>query len=222
METVPRLKKTFITLTQDQRLYSTRLPLVGLTGGVGSGKSSVTNILRKQGLIVICADELVRRIYDLQEVKEFVAKHFPAAFTQEETIDFPILRSLVFQCSTLRKKLEIFIYAHLPVQFKKEASAIQSQEVIFYDVPLLFEKGLHQKIDLIVCIYCHENQQRMRTITRDKVDESLVDRMIKAQWPIEKKKECAHKIIFNISTKEELASNVEKFLKDILIWPKNV
>ena len=216
VRTILRLRKTLITLTNSERLYQGEIPLVGLTGGVATGKSTVTEILRDNGLPVICADELVKKIYLLHEAKEFLKHHFPSNVFQGSTINFSVLRSQVFKNSTLRNELESFIYTLLPEQFRQEAEEVKDQKVLFYDVPLLFEKGLDKKVDISVCVYCHENQQRERLAKRDNINASLIEQILKAQWPIEKKRECAQKVIINTSTKEDLAVRVEELLEDIL------
>ena len=209
------LKKQFISLERSDRLHCMPLPIVALTGGLASGKSTVTEILKEQDFRVICADALVKKIYKKKESELFVSKHFPTAFSKGR-IDSGELRALAFTDKLVREKLESFIYSFLPDEFQKEAESITGQDFIFYDVPLLFEKGLGKKVDLSVCIYCREDQQRVRASRRDHMDDGLVEKILSAQMPLDQKKELAHIVLYNASTIEELRREVANLLKRIV------
>ena len=108
-----KLKSKWITKNPENRLYHMPVPIIGLTGGIGTGKSTVSDILLKKNIAVIDADKLVKNIYILPETLEFVSKHFPLAF-QNGSIDFTKLREIVFADPSAKKSIEDFIYAYIP------------------------------------------------------------------------------------------------------------
>lgn len=200
------------TLPTENRLYHLPIPIIGLTGGIGSGKSSVAKILTENGYIVIGADDLVKMIYQKPTSVEFVSNNFPAAF-EGGKINFKTLRELAFGNESHRKRLEEMIYPQLEDALK---TAIQRYspvpEIIFYDVPLLFERGLDSKVDLKVVVYVPVSLQLERLMKRDGSTPELAQKIIDQQWPIERKKNLADYVIDNQSTPEQLVTEVRKFI----------
>src|SRR4051812_34511938 len=112
------LKNNLVKLTPDKRLYQIPCPIIGLTGGIGTGKSTVAELFRAENIPVIDADRLVKNIYQETETKEYIQRHFPAAVVNSE-IDFKKLREIVFVNPDAKKLVEEFIYARMPLEFKK-------------------------------------------------------------------------------------------------------
>lgn len=199
------------TISSQDRLYQCTVPMVGLTGGIATGKSSVSEILAKQGHPVICADTLVKEVYTLPETIEFLSVNFPSVLSKGQ-IEFPALRKLAFNRPQTRQKLEAFIYPRMGVVFKQAFNSYQSPEYIFYDVPLLFEKNLEGKVDLILLVYCPAKVQLERLLQRDQADPVLAQQMIDSQWDIEKKKGQSHVILDNTGPILELPKKVQQAL----------
>ena len=137
-----KLKNSLVKKTQDNRLYNIPIPIIGLTGGIASGKSTVAELLRKKNIPVIDADRLVKNIYQMPETKAFIKTHFSDAVVDNEII-FKKLREIAFSSESSKKILEDYIYALLPIEFKKSFSLLNSPSLLVYDVPLLFEKNLN-------------------------------------------------------------------------------
>lgn len=200
------------TLPIENRLYHLPIPIIGLTGGIGSGKSTVAKLLIENGHTVIGADDLVKEIYQKPTSIEFVSKNFPTAF-ESGKINFKTLRQLAFGDDQHRKKLEGMIYPQLEEALKTSISKLSPMpEYIFYDVPLLFERGLDTKVDLKVVIYVSRDIQLERLTKRDGINRELAQKIIDQQWPIERKKNLAHYVIDNQSTPEQLITEVRKFI----------
>lgn len=205
------------TLTTENRLYHIPLPIIGLTGGIGSGKSSVAKILSDNGFAVIGADNLVKLIYQNRTSQEFIRKNFPTAY-ENDNINFQTLREIAFSNAENRQALERMIYPQLEAELKNAIQKISpAPEVIFYDVPLLFERGLDNKVDLKVVVYVPRELQRERLIKRDKTPVDLAEKIIDQQWPIERKKSQADYVIDNQGTSEQLVAEVRKFIT----WLRN-
>jgi dephospho-CoA kinase len=174
---------------------------------VASGKSSVSSMLKKEGLNIINADSLVHQIYKKKESLEFIKNNFPAAI-KDGVIDFKVLRKIFFEDKKKKKQIENFIYSKLEEEFLKESKNIKN--VIIYDVPLLFEKGLDKFVDVSICVYCPENLQIKRLMERDNIDETLAKNIISSQMNIEKKRKLSNFIIRNDKTLEKTLEEVKK------------
>jgi len=210
-----KLKSKWITKNPENRLYQMPVPIIGLTGGIGTGKSTVSDILRKKNIAVIDADKLVKNIYTFPETLDFISNHFPLAF-QNGAIDFPKLREIVFADSAAKKSIEDFIYTYLPSEFKKAYEELNNPEFIVYDVPLLFEKKLDEKVDLTVCVYAKRKTQIERLLSRDKSTPELAEKMLASQMEIDEKKRLSDILIDNQNDLEALNFSIEEFLKGII------
>ncbi len=201
--------KLAATKTSEQRLYQLNVPLIGLTGGIATGKSTVANLMREHGLDIIDADALVKLAYQMPHVKNTIAQWCPAAMKAEE-IDFKILREHVFSDSDLKERVEKLIYVELPELFKAQIK--KGAQFVVYDVPLLFERGLNDLSDYSIVVYCPREIQKERLIKRDQVSSESADKILAAQWPIERKREAADFVIENISDLNQLKRNVVDLL----------
>lgn len=191
-----KLKKEYIKLTTKSRLYNQERPLIAITGGIGTGKSSVTNYLKsKYKLQIIDADKLVHEIYENPKTKDFVKANAPDAITKG-VLDFPKLRELVFKDDALKDKVEAFIYAELPEAFDNKAKEVD-QDFLIYDVPLLFEKNLASLFDSNILVYSPRNIQISRVKKRDHSSEEVIMNILNKQLDIEEKKKQADLIIDN-------------------------
>ncbi|RPJ71497.1 MAG: dephospho-CoA kinase [Alphaproteobacteria bacterium] len=211
-----KLKSEWITKNPESRLYQIPVPIIGLTGGIGTGKSTVAEILREKNIPVIDADKLVKNIYQKAETLEFIAKHFPRALV-EGTINFKNLRETAFLDPLAKKLIEDFIYTYMPEEFKKAYATFSNPQFIVYDVPLLFEKKLNELVDLSVCVYTPRETQIERIIARDKSSRELASKIIDNQMDIEEKKKLSDFVISNTSDLVDLKISVEQFLKDITV-----
>lgn len=209
------LKASLVRLTAEERLYNYDKPLIGLTGGIATGKSAVTTILREQGLKVIDADQLVKSIYETEECREFIQREFPVAW-ENGAINFPKLREIFFQDLKSKAAIETFIYGRLPEAFKKATQELKDQNFCIYDVPLLFEKKLNKKTDLSIVIYTPRDIQLVRLMKRDSISKDSAERILDAQMDIEEKKDLADFVIHNDGSLEELAADVRQLLQKVL------
>lgn len=210
-----KLKAKFIRLAREQRLHQLEVPIVGLTGGIATGKSTVSRMLEQEGLNVIDADKLVKKIYALQETIDFITNRYPQSF-QSGSIHFPTLREIFFKDQNAKKEIENYIYQRLPAAFHQEFERQGKPELVIYDVPLLFEKGLDKSVDLKVLVYAPREIQRARLMERDGILEPLAETILSQQMDIEVKKGQADFIISNTSSLTELTEEVQQFLRQIL------
>lgn len=195
------------------RLYNCPYPVIGLTGGISSGKSSASQILREKGQIVICADQLIKEIYHEQETLDFIQKKFSQFISEDQIIDFKSLRRHVFSHKEDLEALEKFLHPSLERRFNAQKPA--KADYIFYDVPLLFEKNMQSKFDHICLIYIPRELQKTRLANRDKMNDQEIESILGSQWPIDDKKELADTIIDNSASLEELSRSLDRFLQHL-------
>lgn len=211
-----KLKSKFCKLGPDQRLYALDVPLIGLTGGIATGKSSVSNILNSKSLPIIDADALVKEIYAKESTKTLVASVAPTV-SGLNGIDFKALRAIFFKDSKVKSELETHIYGLLPSAFQKAYEDLDSPDFVIYDVPLLFEKGLDKVMDATVLVYAPREQQIERLINRDHIDENLAKTILSNQWPIDKKRDLADLIIDNSNDFKALDEKVESLAQELFL-----
>lgn len=209
-----KLKAKLISKTIETRLYQIPVPIVGLTGGIATGKSTVAELFRESGFHVIDADKLVKLIYQKELSLEFIKSHFPLALVAN-SINFKILRELAFKNSENQLTLETFIYSQMPAAFKEAYDKLPHADVIIYDVPLLFEKKLHLLVDVSVCVYSPKTLQLERLIARDNIEITLAENMLSKQMDIEEKKKKADFTIPNISNLSDLKNNFNSTCKQL-------
>lgn len=213
-----KLNKDFISKTKETRLYHCERPIIALTGGIATGKSTASNILKSLQIPIIDADELVKNIYKQQESHDFLNSINPTFIdSASQTINFRKLRIFFFEDSEIKNTIEAFIYKQLPIEFNKAYSRLEfnKYDFIIYDIPLLFEKNLQYFFDLNLLLYTSQKIQRDRLIKRDNISTELANKILHQQMDIEVKHKLADFVINNESNIETLTHNIDSFIKKI-------
>ncbi len=208
------LKKEWNKLRPEKRLHALKVPVIGLTGGIATGKSTVAKILIEKGLPVINADHLVKSIYGRADTQKFISTNYPDVMIGTE-IDFKLLRERFFTAPAVKDEIEAFIYARMKEAFDSAFEKLGQPEFVIYDVPLLFEKHLDSVVDMKVLVYAPAGIQRARLMTRDGHEEPMARTIMESQMDIEDKKVKSDFVIDNSATLVELAEEVNQFLRQI-------
>ncbi len=211
-----KLKSNYIKLDTKTRLYNSAQPIIGLTGGIATGKSTASKILSSLGVPVIDADKLIKKVYAKDSIFKFLEQNCPQVINSKQ-INFKLLREIFFNDKKLKQQLELLLYQYLPEAFeeaKKELS-FSKYNFLIYDVPLLFEKKLEEKCDLTVLISCSADQQMQRLIKRDHLSIELAKKILAHQMPLEEKEKKANFVIENTSAPQKLHSKMIKFLETL-------
>jgi len=175
--------------------------LVGLTGGIASGKSTVARILENLGAAIINADVLAREVVepDQDAWKEIVASFGADTLQADRTLDRTKLRTIIFNDPEARKKLEAIIHPRVRAlaeqRIREHAAA--GYAVIVYEVPLLFEGNLHEWLRPVILVACDVNTQRARLQERDQLTQTEAQKHIDAQMSLEEKRRLADYVIEN-------------------------
>jgi dephospho-CoA kinase len=193
--------------------------LLGLTGGIASGKSTVAAILRRLGVAIINADELSREVVQPgQEAwKEIVDTFGPAILQEDKTLDRRKLRKIVFDNPEARKKLEAIIHPRVRALAEKKIRelAATGSSIIVYEVPLLFEAQIHLWLRPVILVACDVETQKKRLLERDRLTEAEAQQHLDAQMSLEDKRKLADYVIENNGDLEELERQLRGVLQKI-------
>lgn len=214
-----KLKSNYILLSPQDRLYRCELPIIGLTGGIATGKSSAAKYFRSLDIPLIDADKLVHEVYKDEESFRFIQEIAPSA-TKTGSINFSKLRNLFFSHKDIKLKIEKFIYQRMPDKFQQEFARQTKDspfEYIIYDVPLLFEKDLATKVDINALIFASRDIQIKRLMARDNQSAEQAEKILQSQIPIEEKRKRAQFCVDNTSDFGNLNKSLSLFLETITI-----
>lgn len=193
--------------------------ILGLTGGIATGKSTVTGMLRERGIPVIDADQIAREVVEPgKPAYEAIVRHFGREILLEDgQIDRKALGEIVFSDETQRQKLNAIVHPEVRRVMREEAEAAEAggAPIVFMDIPLLFESKLQHMVEKIVVVYAPADMQLARMIERDELEEEQAQKRLRAQLPIDQKKMEADFLIDNSTSREETERQVEKMLAAI-------
>jgi len=192
--------------------------LIGLTGGVGSGKSTVADMMRDLGAQVVDADEAAHAVYEPGSPGfDAVVREFGAEYVDGGRIDRSRLGELVFHDDDARRRLNAIVHPLVRdwMAQRTAEAAERGAEVVVQDVPLLFENGLERLFSTVVLVYAPEDVQIERLVSGRGFTAERARAMIAAQMPIENKRGLAHHVINNSDTREETLSQVKAIWKQL-------
>lgn len=189
--------------------------MIGITGGIATGKSVVTSYLRARGYTVIDADAVVR---ELQEVggrlNQVIRETFGATyFLENGAIDREKFAAFIFSDDQAREKLSQVQDDVIRTELFKRCEA-SSSELVFMDIPLLFERH-YTGFDAIWLVYAPRELQVKRLMARNHLSEAEANLRIAAQMPIEDKRVLATRIIENCDTIEVLETQLASLINEI-------
>jgi dephospho-CoA kinase len=193
--------------------------LVGLTGGIASGKSAVAKILARLGAAIVDADVLSREVVapGHDGWNEIVATFGREVLQPDQNLDRQKLRTLIFNNPDARKQLEAIIHPRVRAlaeqRIREHGDA--GYAVVVYEVPLLFEGNLQQWLRPVILVACNVDTQRRRLQQRDGLDAAAAQKHIDAQMSLEDKRKLADYIIENDGSLADLESQVRAVLAQI-------
>ncbi|HBZ81047.1 MULTISPECIES: dephospho-CoA kinase [Brevibacillus] len=193
--------------------------ILGLTGGIATGKSTVTGMLRERGIPVIDADQIAREVVEPgKPAYEAIVRHFGRDILLEDgQIDRKGLGEIVFSDESERQKLNAIVHPEVRRVMREEAEAAEANgaDIVFMDIPLLFESKLQHMVEKIVVVYAPGDMQLARMMERDELEEEQAQKRLRAQFPIDQKKLEADFLIDNSFSREETERQVEALLAEI-------
>lgn len=190
--------------------------IIGITGGIASGKSTVTNFLRQKGFQVVDADAVV---HDLQKpggrLYQVLVQHFGQKIILENgELDRPLLASLIFSNPEERewsKQTQGEIIREELAALRDQL--VQTEAIFFMDIPLLFEQDYANWFDETWLVYVDYDIQLKRFMKRDQLSEESAKVRLATQWSLEEKKKLASHILDNNGSRDQLVAQVVKLLE---------
>lgn len=202
-------------------MIQNKCKIIGITGGIASGKTTVKNILTDKSYHVIDSDIIARDVVEVGKPSYYeIIEYFGEdVLNNDRSIDRKKLSHIVFNNTNKRKKLEGILYPHI---FKEILEQIHNkcaidEDIIFVDIPLLYE-NIESIIDSginfeqIWLVYCDRNTQLQRLMNRDSLNKEKANLRLNAQMDIEEKKRMADVIIENTTTIEYLIKQIDFYL----------
>lgn len=190
--------------------------IIGLTGGIASGKSTVSNFFKELGVKVIDADIVAREISERKATIDEICNIFGRDILDENgRIVREKLRERVFQDKRLVQKLNSIIHPQVIKYFKERKDENREDELLIFDVPLLYEAKMDTLCDKVIVVGVDRKKQIERVIQRDGSSEEVARNIIANQMPLEDKIKRANFVIMNDGTLEELKGKVLKVYKEL-------
>jgi len=193
--------------------------IIGLTGGIGSGKSAAAKILKELGLKVIDLDQITHELMMPSELgyieikKEFGEKYIDT----KGAIDRKLLREEIFSSFDLKKRIESILHPIIFEECNKQLNLLKHENYIVLVIPLLFEtKNYISLIDESLLIDCDLETQIERVIKRDSISKTLANRIIKNQMNRQEKQLLADKVILNDGNINHLKTQLDIYYKKLL------
>lgn len=190
--------------------------VIGITGGIGSGKTTVCKVFGLLGIPVFEADIEARHLMNSNsEIKTAMINLFgESIYTSEGQLNRQLLAPLIFQNNFLRVKVNELVHPVVRKEFYKWMKLKKTYTYVIYEAAILFEGGFYEKMDYSILVTAPKEQRIARTMQRNKITEQMVKERMKSQWPEEKKSKLADLCLVN--------DNKNLILPDIIRIDKNL
>ena len=194
--------------------------IIGITGGIGSGKSTVSKYLRERGYDVIDADEIARSLADDEHVLSEIRDYFgDDVIGKDGTLDRKRMAQIVFSDVRKKEMLESIITSRVIAEvsriignYRSGAKQAPLGNLVFLDAPTLFETGADRLVEEVWLVTCDMKLRLERAARRDQDSKENLEARIAAQMPDDDKAEMADVVIFNNGSKEELYRTIDNLL----------
>jgi dephospho-CoA kinase len=194
--------------------------IVALTGGIGSGKSTVARMFKDEGAHLIDFDYLARLVVepDKPAWREIIDYFGPKILSYDRTLNRSALAKIIFSDDKSRKILESFTHPRIFEERDTLIKAIKEKDpssIVIIDFPLLFELGLNKKFDKVILVYVKRDIQLKRIIKRDGLEKEEVERRLDAQILIEEKRSFSDYIINNEGSLNNTRDQVRNIINEL-------
>ena len=189
--------------------YSLSMRVIGLTGGIGCGKSLAAQYFAELGALVIDADQLARAAIERgSDGFDEVVALFGDSILKDGNIDRRALGELIFKDQMAKTKLENIIHPFVRREFEEAVASLNGDQVLVYEIPLLVETNAHEKFDLVITVES-EMENRIARLRGRGMHISEIEGRVAAQATREQRIEVADFLIENDGTEDELLRQVE-------------
>ena len=190
--------------------------VVGITGGIGAGKTTLSEHLKKNGFLVHESDKVVSKMYTKpkKSFKEFIKKNISYELVKNKKINKKKLTEIIFNNTTLKKRLEKHIHKEVRLSRKEfiQKNKKTKKNIIFVDIPLLLENNLELGLDLVVCIISSKKNRTKRILKNKKFNKKTLNKIFRAQTSDKDRRRRSQIIINNNKTKKDFIFSAERAL----------
>lgn len=194
--------------------------IIGLTGGIGSGKTTIANHFIALGIPVYIADEAGRKMMQSQEILDRIKEKFGVSVFEENQLNRAKLAEIVFNSPEKLKQLNAIVHPAVKNDFKHWLEEHQEFPLVIYEAAILFESGNYKNFDFIITVIAPFETRIERVIQRDKTTRDQVLKRMDVQWTDEQRISKSDFIIENIDS-EIAKMKVEEILKILTIRQKD-
>lgn len=186
--------------------------IIGVTGGIGSGKTTVINYIKSKGFAVYIADDAGKRVMEKWEVIEKVKSIFDTnVILPNGLLDRKRIGEIVFQNKLLLEKLNNIVHPEIKLDFENFIEDHKKEKLIFKEAAILFESGSYKDCDATILITAPEDIRINRVVQRDSISKDIVLNRMKNQMPEDEKRKLSTYIVDNVDLE-----NTYKCVDDIL------
>lgn len=197
--------------------------VLGLTGSIGMGKSTAAGMLRSMGIPIHDSDASVHMLLGpLGAAVDEVGRLFPEALKQDSLkrpyIDRPALGRVIFADRARRKQLEDILHPMVRAESDKfkEDMRKKGEKIVALDIPLLFETGGENRVDVTICVTASEDLQRQRVLARPGMTSEKFERIVAGQLPDAEKRKRAHYVVDNNKGLDDMRAQLKKIIESVL------
>ncbi len=195
--------------------------ILGVTGGIATGKSSVTELFRAAGLPVVSADALAREVVRVgtDALRMIVERFGVKVLATDGTLDRDKLSQIIFADDTARQDLNRITHPAIAQLAESTLAGLVDAGAthIIYDAPLLYEAGAESRVDKVLVVTAQAEVQKQRLMARDGIDVKTAVARIAAQMPLDEKVKRADFVVDNSGTPEETAGQVMDLCQELAI-----
>ena len=190
--------------------------ILGVTGGIASGKSTVSSYLRSKNIPIVDADAISHKIMAKGEpVLKLIEKEFGSQFFVDGRLDRQLLGRYCFEDKKRTEKLNSIVHPFIFEEMERQFEQYKEEPIVVLDAPLLIESDLHKRCDKVMVVTCKQYKRIARAVKRSNLPKMEIRNRMKQQIPEKKRLKYADYVIKNNGTIEKTLQQVDKALKDL-------
>jgi dephospho-CoA kinase len=197
--------------------------IIGLTGGIASGKSTVSKMLIQKGFAVVDADIAARKVVEKGETAyyQIVREFGESILLKDKSIDRAALGAIIFNNNEKRLRLNSFVHPAVRAYMNKEKNdaIADGKQTIFLDIPLLFESKLTSMVEKTILVFVEEKVQLERLMLRNQLSEQDARARISSQMPLREKIQLADAVIDNNGSLDETEKQLNSYILEWKLIP---
>jgi len=189
--------------------------VIGLTGGIASGKSTASDYIRSLGFEVLDADVYARKVTERDSAgyHKIIEAFGTDILDENKEIDRRKLGEIIFNDPEERKKLNSISHPEIRRMMNADQDEFVKQNHVFLDIPLLFENGLDKKCDITITVYVTKENQLERLMVRNELSEKDAVSRVNSQMSLDEKKNLSDYVFDNNNDQKELYEQIDKFVE---------